>query len=139
MNPFCPECGWRLTVDPVLAHWRCPSCDHVVSALARQRADNPAAKHGERCQACEGTGIQKQAFTEYLPHGDTVPGGPATEIDDCEECDGRGYHLDETGKLCVICGREIPDGTGVLVDGWRVHEDFECSTDCPPQLRGWDL
>jgi len=138
MNPFCPSCGHTMRIDEIRAWLVCPNCDKTITALRAYREDAPKLAHGTRCDACDGTGTQELEFTERHPYGDTYAEEQLTEEVDCEECNGKGYFLDERGKSCVICGRDIPDGTGVLIDGWRVHESFECSTDEPPRLDGWD-
>ena len=138
MNTFCPDCGWLMRSEPEKAFFRCPNCNLVRSQLEVYRAWDPVVRHGTRCEACDGTGTVEHEFTEWHPYGDTVAPEHLVEELDCDECLGKGYFLDERGKACVICGRDIPNGTGVLVEGWRLHEDPECYTDDPPKLEGFD-
>jgi len=135
VNQYCLECGcWLKLYD----HYECRNCRNIYSREHVIQADDPMVAHGIRCDTCEGTGTEEQTFEEAHPYGDTVAYEMLVEFVDCEECSGKGYFPDENKKACVICGRDIPDGTGVLVNGWRVHEDFACSTDEPPHLDGWD-
>ena len=86
------------------------------------------AAHGIKCEGCEGIGIIPIEFTEWHPYGDTVVPEELIAFDDCPECNGLGYHLDD--RCCIVCGLPVEDG--VQVEGWEVHE--HCETEGVPTL-----
>jgi len=119
MNPFCPECGWRLVNEQLRDHYTCESCGEEFTGLELCERPAPNVAHGERCHACAGTGTIEIEFTEWHPYGDTTVPEYLVDLEDCPDCDGIGYFLDDS--TCIACG--LPVKNGCLVQGWEVHED----------------
>ena len=86
-------------------------------------------KHGTACSECDGIGELEFPFIEYHPYGSTVAGEQLYNAEECPECEGRGYFLDDTS--CVVCGRPVENGHDLR--GWEVHE--ECMDQPVPRLR----
>jgi len=129
MNPFCPDCGWRLQPNQVMAAWECESCGKIVSELDRMFQRDPVVRHGVQCSTCGGEGCVEIPFVEYHPYGDTYAAEHLVEVVDCADCAGRGYFLDD--ESCVVCGEPVKDGC--LVQGWEVHED--CAFETVPTVK----
>jgi hypothetical protein len=134
-NVYCSNCGWQmlLAAGPC---YRCPSCDEERTLAHMAQRATIVVFHGSKCEACDGSGETEHTIYERHPYGDTYAIEELTQYEECEECNGTGYHIDHTDQECVVCGLTVGWQKDGVHRGWHVHED--CLDEIVPKLEEWE-